>query len=162
MARMRPDRAGDVLKDRREYVLMDTVNLDRVESAPQARPSAEPSLGGGGPGEDIVDRFNRLTDHPNSRRRGRWVVVPLLVAGLALVTVPVVFTTLRLGATTQAGWPVAAGGVVVVGVIAAVARSGAGRSGVGAGRWAGPVAVGVGVAVLLWAAVLAVWAVLSP
>ncbi|WP_125196416.1 hypothetical protein [Corynebacterium bovis] len=139
---------------------MTTVHLDRAESAAGVRPAADDSSRRG-PGDDIVDRFNRLADQPGRRRR-RWSVVPLLAAGLALVTVPVVFTTMRLGATTQAGWPVAAGGVVVVGVIAAVARSGASRSGVGAGRWAGPVAVGVGVAVLLWAAVLAVWAVLSP
>lgn len=143
-------------------VQMDTVTLDRTESVAGVRPAAGVSQSSHrGPGEDIVDRFNRLTDHPAARRRGRWMVLPLLVAGLAVVAVPVVFTTLRLGATTQAGWPVAAGGVVVVGVIAAVARSGVGRSGVGAGRWAGPVAVGVGVSVLLWAAVLAVWAVLS-
>ncbi|RRQ06458.1 hypothetical protein CXF43_08500 [Corynebacterium bovis] len=139
---------------------MNTVNLDRAESAPQARPSTGANRGVGGPGEDIVDRFNRLTDHPDSRRYRRWMVWPLLAAGLALVTVPVVFTTLRLGATTQAGWPVAVAGVVVTGVIAAVARSGAGRSG-RAGRWAGPVIVGVGVAVLLWAAVLAAWAVVG-
>ncbi|RRQ19818.1 hypothetical protein [Corynebacterium bovis] len=143
-------------------VQMNTVNLDRVESTPQARPSTGANRGAGGPGEDIVDRFNRLTDHPDARRRGRWMVLPLLAAGLALVGVPVVFTTMRLGATTQASWPVAAGGVVVTGVIAGAARSQVTdpRRG-GDRRWAGPVAVGVGVSVLLWAAVLTAWAVLA-
>ncbi|RRO82687.1 hypothetical protein CXF45_09785 [Corynebacterium bovis] len=91
------------------------------------------------------------------------MVLPLLAAGLAVIAVPVVFTTLRLGVTTQAGWPVAAAGVVVTGVIAAAARSQVTdlRRRATDCRWAGPVAVGVGVSVLLWAAVLAVWAVLS-
>lgn len=145
---------------------MDTVNLDRTESAAGVRPAAGVSRDESShrwPGEDIATRFNRLTDHPDSRRHRRWMVLPLLAAGLAVIAVPVVFTTLRLGVTTQAGWPVAAAGVVVTGVIAAAARSQVTdlRRRATDCRWAGPVAVGVGVSVLLWAAVLAVWAVLS-
>ncbi|MEL4163054.1 hypothetical protein [Corynebacterium bovis] len=141
---------------------MNTVGLNRVESAGGSRGAGDVAGDQVAAVDAVVARrFNRLSG-TRARRRSRWVVWPLLVAGVAVVTVPVVFTTLRLGATTSWSWPTAAAAVVLVGVIAVVEAADAGKTtGRRSGRWAGPLAVGVTVTVLLWAAVLAAWAVIG-
>ncbi|RRO85739.1 hypothetical protein CXF48_09820 [Corynebacterium bovis] len=131
--------------------------LDRAETTPGIRPVVADS-----PVPAGLERFNHLeVDRSQLDRAGRivgrrvglWMV---LAAGLAMTVTPMVFSVLRLGATTGVSVPLVGAAAVVVGIIAALAR----RSAAGAG-WSGPVAVGVGVAIAVWSLSLMMWAVMS-
>ncbi|MDN8578292.1 hypothetical protein [Corynebacterium bovis] len=133
------------------------VLLDRAETTPGIRPVVADS-----PVPAGLERFNHLeVDRSQLDRAGRivgrrvglWMV---LAAGLAMTVTPMVFSVLRLGATTGVSVPLVGAAAVVVGIIAALAR----RSAAGAG-WSGPVAVGVGVAIAVWSLSLMMWAVMS-
>lgn len=137
------------------------VLLDRAETTPGARPVVADS-----PVPAGLERFNHLevgrsklgrAGRIAGRRVGLWMV---LAAGLAMTVTPMVFSVLRLGATTGVSVPLVGAAAVVVGIIAALARRSAAGAGAGAG-WSGPVAVGVGVAIAVWCASLMMWAVMS-
>ncbi|RRQ06207.1 hypothetical protein CXF43_09850 [Corynebacterium bovis] len=105
-------------------------------------------------GRSKLGRAGRIV----GRRVGLWMV---LAAGLAMTVTPMVFSVLRLGATTGVSVPLVAAAGVVVGIIAALARRSAAGSAGGRAGWSGPVAVGVGVAIAVWCASLMMWAVMS-
>lgn len=138
------------------------VLLDRAETTPGARPVVAES-----PVPAGLERFNHLevgrsqlgrAGRIAGRRVGLWMV---LAAGLAMTVTPMVFSVLRLGATTGVSVPLVGAAAVVVGIIATLARRSAAGSAGGRAGWSGPVAVGVGVAIAVWCASLTMWAVMS-